>query len=198
MLVGVGWSATFRFGNRRDNASDATHAPHASRQRNRRDDASDAMHAPHAPRQRNRRDETNGVMWDMCLSMVDGLCIVSVAKEEHRVHVTSVLTSLAQKHHSIKPSKMHILRQIIEYLGHMPTPDGTMPTSRHVDAIVNIPAPLGEDGLADKTMVRSLIGMIKYIRRYIPKCGLLCDPINCALMTPIAFGVQFTPWFWRG
>ena len=110
--------------------------------------------------------------------MVDGLCIASVAKEEHRVHVTSVLTSLAQRHHSIKPSKMHILRLIIEYLGHMSTPDGTMPTSKHVEAIINMPPPLGDDGLADKTMVRSLIGMIKYIRRYIPKCGLLCDPLN--------------------
>ena len=27
-------------------------------------------------------------------------------------------------------------------------------------------------------MVRSLIGMIKYIGRYIPKCGLLCAPLN--------------------
>ena len=60
----------------------------------------------------------------------------------------------------------------------MPTPDGTMPTSKHVEAIINMPPPLGDDGLADKTMVRSLIGMIKYIRRYIQKCGLLCGPLN--------------------
>ena len=85
---------------------------------------------------------------------VDDLCIASETKEEHRVHVTSVLTSLAQRHHSIKPSKMHILRLIIEYLGHMSTPDGTMPTSKHVEAIANMPPPLGDDGLADKTMVR--------------------------------------------
>ena len=108
--------------------------------------------------------------------MVDGLCIASVAKEEHRVHVTSVLTSLAQRHHSIKPSKMHILRPIIiECLGHMSTPDGTMITSKHAGAITSMPPSLGDDGLADKTMARSLIGMTKYIRRYIPKCGLLCD-----------------------
>ena len=110
--------------------------------------------------------------------MVDGLCVASVAKEEHRVHVTSVLTSLAQRHHSIKPSKIHMLALVVEYLGHMPTLDGTTSTSKHVDAIVNMPPPLGEDGLADKTMMRSLIGMIKCIRRYIPKCGLLCDALN--------------------
>ena len=80
--------------------------------------------------------------------------------------------------HSIKPSKMHILRPVIEYLGHMATPNGTMPTSKHVEAILNMPPPLGEDGLADTTMVRSLIGTIKYIRRYIPKPELLCGPLN--------------------
>ena len=128
--------------------------------------------------QRHMNNTLGPLLWDTCLSMVDDLCIASETKEEHRVHVTSVLTSLAQRHHSIKPSKMHILRLIIEYLGHMPTPDGTMPTSKHVEAIINMPPPLGDDGLADKTMVRSLIGMIKYIRRYIPKCGLLCDPLN--------------------
>ena len=62
--------------------------------------------------------------------------------------------ALAQRHHSTKPSKMHILRLMIEYLGHMSTPDGTMPTSKHVEAIINMPPPLGKDGLADKTMVR--------------------------------------------
>ena len=73
---------------------------------------------------------------------------------------------------------MHSLRLIIEYLGHMPTPDGTVPTSKHVEAIINMPPLLGEDGLADKSMVRSLVGMIKYIHQYIPKRGLLCDPLN--------------------
>merc|ERR1712185_336618 len=111
--------------------------------------------------------------------MVDDLCIASETKREHRLHCTAVLTALAQRHHSIKPSKMHILRKIIEYLGHMSTPHGTQPTSKHVDAILNMPAPLDEDsGLVDKSKLRSLIGMIKFVRRYVPKCGLLCDPLN--------------------
>ena len=61
-----------------------------------------------------RPNDARDVTRDTCLSMVYRLCIASETKEEHRVHVTSVLTSLAQRHHSIKPSKMHILRLIIE------------------------------------------------------------------------------------
>ena len=74
--------------------------------------------------------------------------------------MTSVLTSLAQRHHSIESSKMYILRLIIEYLGHMPTPDGTMPTSKHVEAVINMSPPLGGDGLAD---VRLIASECKYI-----------------------------------
>ena len=73
---------------------------------------------------------------------------------------------------------MHILRKIIEYLGHLSTPTGTMPTSKHVDAILHMPPPLGDDGLVDRSKLRSMIGLIKFVRRYIPKCGLLCDPLN--------------------
>ena len=128
--------------------------------------------------QRHINNTLGPLLWDTCLAMVDDLCIASETKEEHRVHVTAVLTALAQRHHSIKASKMHILRKIIEYLGHMSTPHGTQPTSKHIDAIVCMPAPLGDDGLVDKTRVRSFLGMVKFVRRYIPKCGLLCDPLN--------------------
>ena len=128
--------------------------------------------------QRHINNTLGPLLWDTCLSMVDDLCIASETKEEHRVHVTAVLTALAQRHHSIKPLKMHILRKIIEYLGHLSTPSGTQPTSKHVDAIVNMPPPLGDDGLVDRTKVRSLIGMVKFVRRYIPNCGRLCDPLN--------------------
>ena len=53
-----------------------------------------------------------------------------------------------------------------------------MPTSKHVDAILHMPPPLGDDDLVDRSKLRSMIGLIKFVRRYIPKCGLLCDPLN--------------------
>ena len=90
-------------------------------------------------------------LWDYCLSMVDDVIIASETREEHRVHVATVLTKLAQRHHSIKPSKMSILRKLLEYLGHISMPHGTKPTGKHVAAIVDMPPPLREDskGLVD-------------------------------------------------
>ena len=101
--------------------------------------------------QRHINNTLGPLLWDTCLSMVDDLCIASATKEEHRVHCCSVLTALARRHHCIKPSKMHILRKVIEYLGHLSTPTGTMPTSKHVDAILHMPPPLGDDNLVDRS-----------------------------------------------
>ncbi len=96
--------------------------------------------------QRHMNNTLGPSLWDMCLSMVDDLCIASHTKPEHRVHCTSVLTKLAQRNHSIKPSKMHVLRKVIEYLGHLSTPEGTRPTGKHVEAIVNMPPPIQDEG----------------------------------------------------
>ena len=90
--------------------------------------------------QRHMSNTIGPLLWDTCLSMVDDLCIASETREEHRVHhVTSVLTSLAQRQHSIKPSKMHILRLIIlekwcifGFCGVQEKPPGVM--WRHSDA----------------------------------------------------------------
>ena len=90
------------------------------------------------------------------------MCVASQTKEEHRLHVTSVFTRLAQRQHSIKPSKAHILRRIIEYLGHLSTPNGTKATGKHVQAIVDMPAPtcMADDLVTvDKTKVRSFLGL---------------------------------------
>ena len=132
--------------------------------------------------QRHMNNTLGPSLWDMCLSMVDDVCVASATKPEHRLHMTSVLTKLAQRNHSIKPSKMAILRKIVEYLGHMSTPQGTKPTGKHVSAIVEMPAPINEDGpdmgKVNKTSLRSFIGLAKYVRRYIRNCGRLCTPLN--------------------
>ena len=133
--------------------------------------------------QRHMNNTLGPALWDYCLSMVDDVIIGSETKQVHRVHVASVFTRLAQRGHAIKPTKGHILRKIIEYLGHESTPFGTRPTKKHITAIMDMPPPLGEigaDGIrrADKTKVRSFLGFAKYQRRYIKNCGLLCGPLN--------------------
>ena len=132
--------------------------------------------------QRHVNNTLGPSLWDCCLAMVDDLVIGSETLPEHRVHVTSVLTKLAQRQHSIKPSKMGILKRVIEYLGHLSTPTGTLPTGKHVEAVVSMPVPLVEgheaEGLVDKLRLRSYLGLVKFLRRYIADCGRICEPLN--------------------
>ena len=48
----------------------------------------------------------------------------------------------------------------------------------HVRAIKDMPAPVQEDGKVDESGLRSFIGCVKYLRRYIKNCGHLCAKLN--------------------
>ena len=117
-------------------------------------------------------------LWREALAMVDDVIVANETLPEHITSLRRVLGKLAQRHHSIKPSKMHILRDQVDYLGHVSTPEGTLISDKHKEAILNMPYPTDERGNVNVTSVRSFIGMVKYLRRYIPKCAHLCGPLN--------------------
>ena len=129
--------------------------------------------------QRHTNATFGELLWKSVLSMVDDVCVGSETLEDHRRDMRQALDRMARRHHSVKPEKAAILQKILEYLGHMSTPNGTRPTAKHIQAIVDMPAPIDEEtGLINKTSLRSFIGLVKYVRRYIPDCGRLCDPLN--------------------
>ena len=62
-------------------------------------------------------------LWREALAMVDDVIVANETLPEHITSLRRVLGKLAQRHHSIKPSKMHILRDQVDYLGHVSTPE---------------------------------------------------------------------------
>ena len=86
--------------------------------------------------------------------------MASKTLEEHRRDVLAVWTRFAARGHSIKPSKAKILQDEIDYLEHVSTPTGLMPTNAHVRAIVDMPDPVGADEKVDPTRLRSFLGMV--------------------------------------
>ena len=117
-------------------------------------------------------------LWREAVLMVDDGVVGSATREQHRRDLTVVLTKFAERHHAIKPSKMSILPVEVKYLGHKVTEKGIAPNDDHVKAVRDMPPPVGADGLADITMVRSACGIFKYLRRYIAGCGKLCGALN--------------------
>ena len=79
----------------------------------------------------------------------------------------------------MKPSKATLLNKDTAYPGHISTPQGLRPTDKHMKAIRDMPPPSDVSlGLVNKSQLRSFIGLVKYVRRYIKGCGLLCGPLN--------------------
>ena len=98
---------------------------------------------------------------------------------QHRIDVRCAFDTLARRHHSVKPVKETLLNENVEYLGHISTLVGLEPTGKHITAIRDTPAPIDQSlGLANKTQLRSFIGLVKYARRYIKNCGTLRVPLN--------------------
>ena len=71
--------------------------------------------------QRHINNTLGDSLWREALAMVDDLLVASATLEEHRLHMTNVFHKLARRNHSLKPSKMSILREMVKYLGHVCT-----------------------------------------------------------------------------
>ena len=128
--------------------------------------------------QRHINNTLGDSLWREALAMVDDLLVASATLEEHRLHMTNVFHKLARRNHSLKPSKMPILREKVKYLGHVCTEQGLEPSTEHKEAIAKMPYPAYLDRTINVTSLRSFIGMVKYLRRYIKDCAKFCSVLN--------------------
>ena len=128
--------------------------------------------------QRHINNTLGDSLWREALAMVDDLLVGSANTADHRVHMTNVFRKLARRHRSLKPSKMPILRDKVKYLGHVCTEKGLEPSTEHKEAIRQMPYPAYLDQTINITSLRSFIGMVKYLRRYIKDCAKFCSVLN--------------------
>ena len=92
---------------------------------------------------------------------IDDVLVFSCTMEEHVEHLHQVLARLRNAGLKLKPTKCHFIRQAVEYLGHVITPDGLKPNPKQVSAIQDYPAP------GSVSQVRQFLGMTSYYRRWL-------------------------------
>ena len=80
--------------------------------------------------------------------------------------------------HELKPSKVKLLQEEVEYLGHISTPQGIKITPGQRDAIIKMPYPLDSEGAIDETRLRSFIGLANFSRRYISNFAMHAYLLN--------------------
>ena len=109
---------------------------------------------------------------DFVAVYLDDVLIFSETLEDHLRHVRIVIEQVMATGLKLKPVKCHFVRQEVEYLGHLITPDGLRPNSNRVAAVREFVTP------RSVTETRQFLGLASYYRRFIPKFAKIAQPLH--------------------
>ena len=105
--------------------------------------------------------------------------------DEHLEHLELVISRVEGAGMKLKPSKCQFVRQEVEYLGHIITPEGLKANPKLVDAVNQFLPPKDVHG------VRRFLGMASYYRRFIRHFAKLAEPLHHLTGKDVPF--QWTP-----
>ena len=98
--------------------------------------------------------------------------IFSETLEDHLNHLTEVISRLRTAGLKLKPAKCHFIRQHVEYLGHLITPDGISPNPARIQAVQDFPVP------TSVKEVQQFVGLASYYRRFIAGFANIAQPLH--------------------
>lgn len=75
------------------------------------------------------------------LVYLDHILIYSETFKDHLDHLQRVISRLQAVGLKLKPTKCYFIRQQVEYLGHVITPQGIYPNPARIQAVQDYPAP---------------------------------------------------------
>lgn len=90
----------------------------------------------------------------------------------HRELLKSVLERLRDKNITLNRDKCQFLKKRLEFAGHIWSTEGVQPDPKKVQAIVEAPAP------TNVSEVRSFLGMVNYVSRFIPNMATVSEPLR--------------------
>lgn len=110
--------------------------------------------------------------FESVLLYLDDVIIFSKSYEDHLRHLAEVFQVLIKHGLKIKPSKCHLMKPRVNYLGHVVSAEGVMPDPEKISAVQDWPTP------TTVKEVRSFLGFAGYYRRFIPHFAQVAEPLQ--------------------
>lgn len=112
-----------------------------------------------------------GLNWNTCIIYLDDIVVYGKTLEEHLERVEQVLEKIGKSGMKLKPEKCHLLQESVNFLGHVVSKDGVLPSADNVAKILQWPRP------QNITEIRQFLGMASYYRRFIQGFAKIANPM---------------------
>ena len=103
---------------------------------------------------------------------MDDILVFSKTFEDHLKHLEAVIERLSSAGLKLKPAKCKFIRHVVEFLGHILTPDGLCPNPERVSAVQKFPRPTTVTG------VRQFLGLASYYRRFVKGFAKIAESLH--------------------
>ncbi|CAL9706462.1 unnamed protein product [Knipowitschia caucasica] len=108
---------------------------------------------------------------------LDDIIIYGASREEHDLRLQAVLNRLSEASLQINFGKSTFAKTQITFLGHVISKEGLRPSTDHLTAIAEAPAP------RDMPALRSFLGLTSWFSKFVPNYATLVEPLRLLLKT---------------
>ena len=118
------------------------------------------------------------LLWQCCFVYIDDILIYSQSFDDHIEHIERVFNVIKDNKLVVQACKCSFCKPTFEILGFKATPEGLKMSDDKVKAIAEYKKP------ETKSEMTSFLGLVAWLRKLIPQCSALTNPLRDALADP--------------